>query len=288
MPKNVEIFKTSEAREQYSAAYDKALKLWPIPYHELYIPTRFGLTHVIASGSEGATPLILLHPAGIPAIIWYRNVKLFSQYFRTYAVDVIGEVNKSVPIKPIQNRQELADWIIDLFKELKIDSAHMIGNSFGGFLTVNTAIYLPKMVEKIVLISPAATFVQMWAWYWYFFPAYLTGSKYLLRRAYDWIWHGFPIDDCIAQVRAITRVSGIPRHVPPSIFSDDELRKIKTPMLLLIGDREVIYKPEKAIQRATRLITNIETAIVKNANHNAEYTASEEVNRKVIDFLNKA
>jgi pimeloyl-ACP methyl ester carboxylesterase len=285
MPKNVEIFRTAEAREQYSEAYEKALKLWPVPYHELYVPTRFGLTHVIVSGLEEGTPLILLHPAGVPAIIWYRNIESFGKYFRTYAIDVIGEVNKSIPLKPIQSRQELADWIIDLFKELKIDSAHMIGNSFGGFLTLNTALYLPRQVEKIVLISPAATFVQMWGWYLYFFPAYLTRSKYLLRRAYDWIWQGFPIDDSIAQVRAITRASGVPKHIPPSLFNDNELKKIKTPTLLLIGDREVIYNPAKAIRRATRLIANIETAIVKNANHNAEYTASEEVNRKVIEFL---
>ena len=285
MSKNISVFKTAEAEEQYNAAYEAALKLWPVSYSEVYIPTRFGLTHVIVSGPDDATPLVLLHPAGSPAIIWYRNVAAFSRYFRTYAVDVIGEVNKSVPITPIQDRQELADWIVDLFSGLKIDSAHMIGNSFGGFLTLNTAVYLPERLKKIVLISPAATFVQIWALYWYYFPAYLTGSKYLLKRAYDWIWQDFPIDECIAQIRAITRASGIPHHIPPSVFSDEELRKIKTPTLLLIGDREVIYNPEKAIQRASQFLPKLKTEMIKNANHNAEYTAAEEVNKKVLDFL---
>lgn len=285
MSKNISVFKTSEAKEQYNAVYETALKLWPIPYNELYIPTRFGLTHVIASGSDEAPPLVLLHPAGSPAIIWYRNVAAFSRHFRTYAVDVIGEVNKSFPTSPIQSRQELADWIVDLFSGLKIESAHMVGNSFGGFLTLNTALFLPERLKKIVLISPAATFVQMWAWYWYFFPAYLTGSKYLLRRAYDWIWQDFPIDECMAQLRAITRVSGVPCHIPPSVLGDQELRKIKTPTLLLIGDQEVIYKPEKAIRRASQLVTNLKAEMIKNANHNAEYTAAEEVNEKILDFI---
>jgi len=283
--KNLSVFKSTEAEEQYNAAYKAALKLWPIPYEELNVPTRFGLTHVIASGPDEATPLVLLHPAGSPAIIWYRNVAAFSRHFRTYAIDVIGEVNKSVPTVPIQSRQELADWIVDLFSGLKIESAHMVGNSFGGFLTLNTALYLPERLKKIVLISPAATFVQIWAFYLYYFPAYLTGSKYLLRRAYDWIWQDFPIDDCLAQIRAITRASGIPHHIPPSVFSDEELRKLKTPTLLLIGDREVIYKPEKAIRRATQLVPHLKAEIIKNANHNAEYTAAEKVNEKILDFI---
>ena len=284
-PQKLRVFKTMEAEEQFYAAYDAALKLWPISYNELHIPTRFGLTHVIASGPDEAPPLVLLHPAGSPAIIWYRNVAPLGRHFRTYAVDVIGEVNKSVPTIPIQSRQELADWIVDLFSGLKIESAHMVGNSFGGFLTLNTALYLPERVKKIVLISPAATFVQIWAWYRYFFPAYLTGSKYLLRRAYDWIWQDFPIDESLAQIRAITRASGIPRHIPPTVFRDEELRKIETPTLLLIGDREVIYEPHKAIRRASQFLPNLKAEIIKNANHNAEYTAAEEVNKKVLDFI---
>ena len=285
MSKSISIFKTPEAEAQYHAAYQAALELWPLPYRELYIPTRFGLTHVIASGPEEGSPLVLFHPAGSPAVIWYRNAAAFGQHFRIYAVDVIGEVNKSVLTVPIRTRQELADWVVDLFGGLKLESALIVGNSFGGFLTLNTALYLPDRVEKIVLISPAATFVPMWAWYWYFFPAYLIRSKFLLKRAYDWIWQGFPIDDCIAQIRAITRASGIPHHIPPSVFRDEELRKVKTPTLLLIGDQEVIYKPERAIRRAARLVPHLKAEIIRNANHNAEYTAAEEVNKKILSFI---
>jgi pimeloyl-ACP methyl ester carboxylesterase len=285
MSKKINVFKTTEAEKQYYAAYETALQLWPIPYAELYIQTRFGVTHVIASGPNEALPLVLLHPAGSPAVIWYRNVAAFSRYFRVYAVDVIGEVNKSMPSVEIQSRQELADWVVDLFDGLGIESSHMVGNSFGGFLTLNAALYLPERLKKIVLISPAASFVQIWAWYRYFFPAYVIGSNYLLKRAYDWIWQDFPIDECLAQIRAITSASGIPHHIPPSVLSDQELRQIKMPTLLLIGDREVIYEPRKVFERASQLVTGIKTELIKNANHNAEYTAAKEVNEKILDFL---
>jgi pimeloyl-ACP methyl ester carboxylesterase len=285
MVRKIRVFRSPESEAQYNAAYDAALKLWPVPYEELTVPTRFGDTHVIACGPKDAAPLVLFHPAGCGATIWYRNAGPFSQHFRTYAVDTIGEVNKSILTRPTASRREFADWIVELFKGLQIESAHIVGNSFGGFLTLNTALYLPAQARKIVLISPAATFVQMWPWIWHFFPAYMTGSRYLLSKAYDWIWQGFPRDECIAQLREITMLSGVPHHVPPSTFSDEELRKIRTPTLLLIGDHEVIYRPEQAIQRATRLVAGLKAEIIPNANHNAEYTAAEAVNEKVLDFL---
>jgi pimeloyl-ACP methyl ester carboxylesterase len=285
MSKNISVFRSPEDEAQHKTVYEAALRMWPVPYEELYIPTRFGDTHVIASGPKEAAPLVLFHPSGCGAAIWYRNVGPFSQHFRTYAVDTMGEVNKSILAQPVRSRQEFADWIVDLFSGLQIENADLVGNSFGGFLTLNTALYLPSRVKKMVLISPAATFVQMWAWTWHFFPAYMIGSKHLLLKAYDWIWQGFPSDECIQQLRAITRVSGVPHHVPPSVFSDEELRKIQTPTLMLIGDHEVIYKPELAIRRATRLMSGLRAEIVPNANHNAEYTAPDLVNAKILDFL---
>jgi hypothetical protein len=54
-------FKTPEGEAAYLAAYDAALKLWPVPYDEIDIPTRFGTTHVVVSGPKDAPPLVLLH-----------------------------------------------------------------------------------------------------------------------------------------------------------------------------------------------------------------------------------
>lgn len=69
------------------------------------------------------------------------------------------------------------------------------------------------------------------------------------------------------------------------MFSDKELRTIQTPILLLIGDHEVIYKPEDAIRRATRLVPGLKAAIIPNANHIAEYTAANTINKKILEFF---
>jgi pimeloyl-ACP methyl ester carboxylesterase len=87
------------------------------------------------------------------------------------------------------------------------------------------------------------------------------------------------------QLRATSALTGRPRHWSPTVFSDEELKKIKTPVLLLIGDHEVIYKPEDAIRRATQLVAGLKAEIIPNANHIAEYTAADWVNAKILEFF---
>jgi pimeloyl-ACP methyl ester carboxylesterase len=295
MPEKISLFRSPTSKAQFYAAYEAVLKQWPTPYEALYIPTRFGETHVIVSGSGEAPPVVLLPPGGGHAPIWVRNVRSLSQFFRMYAVDIIGELNKSIPIRPIRSHREFMDWMTDLFDGLEIEKADLVGNSNGGFFAVETALYLPKRVKKVVLISPAATFVQMWAWWWHLLiPAHiiapLVGSERMIQNAYAWLWQDFPMDECYADLRAISKVAGA-RYRPsinsaiPRVFSDEELRSIHTPVLLLIGDHEVIYKPARVIRRATRLMTGLKAELVPNANHSAQYTAPEFVNAKILEFL---
>jgi pimeloyl-ACP methyl ester carboxylesterase len=289
-PDKISVFRSPKAEAQYRGAYAVMLNQWPVPFEELYIPTRFGDTHVIASGAKEAPPLVLFHSAGSGALLWYRNVDELSQRYRTYAVDVIGEVNPSITTRRLTTRQDCVDWIADLFNGLKIEKTDIIGNSFGGFLSFNTALYLPERVKKIVLISPAATFVQMWPFYWHIaFPykiGYLLHSKCVILSGFEWIWQGFPREANFKQYSELGKLSGFPcNQLPPPVYSDEELRQVRAPILLLIGDQEVIYKPEHAVQRATRLVVNLKAEIIPRANHSAQVTAAEVVNQRVLDFL---
>jgi pimeloyl-ACP methyl ester carboxylesterase len=285
-----------EIEKQFYSAYDAVIQQWPVPYEDLYVPTRFGETHVIASGLADASPVILLNPGGGSSAIWLHNIGPLSRQFRAYAVDVIGEMNKSLSTRAIKTLPEFIEWMNDLFGGLKIKSSHLVGNSNGGFLCLETALFLPEKVGKVVLISPAATFVQMWAfWLHVLIPAHvlapLIRSERMVLKAYDWLWQGFPKEPAYARLKKISVLGGYPRYRPtrntikPRVFSDGELRQIRTPILLLIGDHEVIYKPGAAIQRASRLLPDFRSKIIQNANHSAQYTAPETVNKLILDFF---
>jgi pimeloyl-ACP methyl ester carboxylesterase len=293
MAKNIKIFRSPEAQAQYYAAYEAMLQRWSVSLEELYIPTQFGETHVIASGSVDSPPLILFHSAGSGAVQWFGNVGPLSQQFRTYAVDVIGEVNKSITTRKLNQQQHFVDWIIELFEGLKISRTDLVGNSFGGMLAFTAALYIPERVKKVVLISPAATFVPIPAWVYHIAYPYKIGyslhSNSIIMSGFRWIWQNFPRDEIFMHYTELSKTSGFPSNqFMPPVYSDEQLRKIQTPMLLLIGDHEVIYNPERVIRRATRLVAGLKAEIVPNANHNAQVTAPDLVNDKILEFLSNS
>jgi pimeloyl-ACP methyl ester carboxylesterase len=298
MPEKLRHFWSQKLEDEFNKVYDNAMQKWPVPYEDIYVSTTFGKTHIVASGPQGADPVVLLNPGGGSATIWNHNIEPLSQHYRAFAVDVIGEMNKSEPTRPIRNHPQFKQWMTNLMDGLEIQSAHIIGNSNGGFFTLETAYLMPKRTKKVVLISPAATFIQMWAWLLkLLIPAHMVAplihSESMVHNAYDWLWQGFPRDPADERLKYIAVVAGYPRYRPsinsftPHVFSDEELRQIHAPVLLLIGDHEVIYNADRVIQRATRQVPNLIAEIVPNANHCAQYTAPEFVNRKILEFLKK-
>lgn len=90
-------FAAVESGLRFYQAYDQSLSLWPIESEAFYVSTRFGKTHIIASGPKDAPSLILLHGGLFSSAMWYPNIAALSRQFRTYAVDIIGDKNKSIP-----------------------------------------------------------------------------------------------------------------------------------------------------------------------------------------------
>jgi len=75
-------FKTPEGEAAFLAAYDAAMKLWPVPYEEMDIPTQCGMTHVVVSGPKDAPPVVLLHGYWATSTMWVPNIADFSTDYR--------------------------------------------------------------------------------------------------------------------------------------------------------------------------------------------------------------
>ena len=90
-------FKTPEGEAAYLAAYDAAMKLWPVPYEEI---GRFRPVWDDArrrQGPKDAPPLVLLHGYMATSAMWSPNIADFSKDYRVYAIDVMGQPSKSIP-----------------------------------------------------------------------------------------------------------------------------------------------------------------------------------------------
>ncbi len=286
----LQMFRSEAVRARYLALYDQRVRDWPVPYEELYLPTRYGKTYVIASGAHDAPPLMLLPCMMGSATMWRANVAGLSRHFRTYAIDVIGEPNKSKTEKLIWSRRGFADWLEDLLDALAVPQASIVGNSYGAFLALNQALLTPHRVDRVVLISPAGTFRRLpLKFFYYVFLASglrLRGLHALGRR---WITNGVSLDLCETsweRMMALATFEGARMNfVAPAVFSTAELERIRAPTLLLIGDKEVLYEPHTTLELAKRRMRNLQAEIICNANHTAGLTRPDEVNERILRFL---
>ena len=57
------------------------------------------------------------------------------------------------------------------------------------------------------------------------------------------------------------------------------------PTLFLIGDHEIMYEPQKALDCATRLIPNLQVELIPNASHMLNSDQPEGVDARVLKFL---
>lgn len=281
-----------EGEAEFLASYDAALAKWPVPYESIHVPTRFGSTHVIASGPKGAPPLVLLHAYGTSATMWLPNVAELSKTYRTYMIDTIGDANKSIYSRPIKSRPEGVEWLSDVLDGLKIEQAHLGGISYGGWLTLNFAMAAPHRLKRVVLLAPAASIAPLsWMFYVRFLAPVLFPTKWVVDSAFRWMsGTGEVVDQGLAEQMylAIKHFRFPKGGTYPTVFTDDELQSVRVPTLLLIGGREVIYDPNSAIDRATRFIPNIQAAIVPGAGHLPSAEQPAVVNRYILDFLNEA
>lgn len=283
------VFKSREGELHYREAYDNVLQHWPIPYEELDLPTRFGWTHVIASGNKDAPALLLLPSFAGSATVWRPNIEALSQHYRTYAVDVIGQAGKSVQSRLLKNRHDFADWILDLLDALGVQRASIVGSSYGGFLAMSQALLTPDRVGHIVLISPAGTFAGGLLW------VFLRGMlKRLLsprkeRDIADMLGNGATLhadDIAWGELMNITlKESARPNLISADVFTREQLATVKSPVLLLIGDQELLYNPHKTLQKALARMPALKGEIVPNAHHLAALACPDFVNPRILEFL---
>ncbi len=294
MTQYLPVFATEAGRAETLERYDAIVKHWPVPYSELDIETSGGMTHVIASGPVDGEPVILLHAYFATATSWYRTVAALSERYRTYAVDILGDVGRSRPTRAMVSLEDFAQWFTELADRLGVSRVHLIGNSVGGFIASFCAMKLKGRVGSLVLIAPAATIHSMPAFYTHMFipkmvhvmAPWMPGCERSMNRAVDWMNAGLPSDgpwDALFRL-TLTHGTGAIRMFP-RVYSPEEFAQVEAPTLLLIGDHEKIYSPEAAAAAAIRLVPGIAAEFVAGAHHIAAIAQPVPVGSRILQHL---
>jgi pimeloyl-ACP methyl ester carboxylesterase len=282
-------WKTEAGQRAYLDLYEQLLASWPVTYQSRLVATRFGETHVVISGGEALPPLVLLHAGtGFGVAQWMPNIAELALEHRVYAVETVGAPGKSIHTKPVTTRADCADWLADLFDGLELTAPAIAGSSQGGWFALNLALLKPERVGVLVLLAPAAAIAPFKFPVGWFIKC---GSKMPAWTAGPTFNTNFK-DPSKIRPEYVALIKLHMKHyryqqkaIIPFGFPTEELPGLQPPTLLLIGTREMVYEPRKTLERAERLIPDIEAELVPDAGHVMNMEIPHLISSRILDFL---
>lgn len=106
----------------------------------------------------GTGPAVVMLHGGGPGASgvsnYSRNIDALAQHYRVIVPDMPGYGRSVKGVDQSDPFGYLADMIRGLLDALHIDTAHLIGNSYGGAAALRLALDTPDRVDKLVLMGP--------------------------------------------------------------------------------------------------------------------------------------
>lgn len=284
-------FASAEGAANYFSAYHDGMTNLPEPTDQWDIDTDFGSVRVYRFGDDSGTPLVLLPGRQAATPLWRANLPDLLQLRTVYTIDLLGEPGYSVQQKPISNDADQAAWLDQVFEGLRLQKAHLLGLSIGGWTAINFGLHYPDRVASMTLLDPAMSFA----------PVSLKmiivslGSVFpwlpqtLRHRLLSWMSGGSQSSNDVPEGRLIS--SGMRdftlRLPTPRPFTDGQLQSLDLPVLAVIAGSSIIQNPQKALRRAKALLPQGTVEFWPDASHalNGEYP--ELIAQKTAELLAK-
>ncbi|WP_415975374.1 alpha/beta fold hydrolase [Rhodococcus sp. 077-4] len=214
--------------DEFYSAYDRVLQKWPADTQSIDVRTVHGTTRINACGPVDAPPLVLLPGAGATSTVWFANVSSLSQHYRVYAVDLMGDVGRSVGGgRSIDSVDELLNWLTAVLDELNLPTAAVCGHSYGAMIALAYALRKPGRVDALTLLDPNACFGSMRPRYLlHAIPILLSPNEERQRRFVRWETDGLLLDSDWLDVLALgaadfpTAKTIVPKRPKPAAFEN--------------------------------------------------------------------
>jgi pimeloyl-ACP methyl ester carboxylesterase len=259
------VYRTDEARRSVEQRYREILSQWPVPHARSVVRTRQGDTSVVSSGPEGAPPVVLLHGAGFNSVAWVDDVAAWSRTHRLYAVDVVGEPGLSAPSRPPLGSDAYAEWLDDVLDGLGEARAAFVGTSLGGWLALDYALRRPGGIGRqrygVVLASLFLVLLGE------------RGRRAALRLALG------PVpgpgvaaarvasSDVLAEYALLIQRSYRPRRDRLPVFTDEHLRHLDVPLLVVAGARDRMLDAHDTARRLRHVRPDATVVLHPDAGH---------------------
>lgn len=200
------------------------------------------------------TPLVLIHGGGSTIYTTFgRVLHDFAKTHKVIAVEMQAHGYTADIDRPLSFQQD-ADDIASLLKQLNIDKANIFGFSNGASTTLQFAIRHPKMTNKIIIASTFYKKAGARDWFWDMMSKPTFAG--MPQQYKDTFLKINPDTNALHRMyeRDVARMQSFPD------ISDEQMKSIKAPAFIIIGDRDVTTAEHAGEMH--RLISNSRLAII--------------------------
>jgi pimeloyl-ACP methyl ester carboxylesterase len=266
-----------------------------------YATTNDGVELYYEEAGSGQA-LIFVHEFAGDWRSWEPQMRFFSRYFRCITYSARGYLPSSVPEDPASYSQARArDDVIAVLDHLKIDSAHVVGLSMGGFAALHIGIAYPERARSIVIAgcgygaepdkkqqfrdeceAVAQMFDRDAAQASKKYTIGPTRVQYQNKDPRGWAEFAQQMGEHSAQGSANT-LRGVQKERPSLWELVDDMRRITVPALIVSGDEdEPCLEPSLLMKRS---IPSAGLVVFPRAGHTNNLEDPEPFNRALLDFF---
>jgi pimeloyl-ACP methyl ester carboxylesterase len=229
--------------------------------------------------------------------MFQSQIDFLKHNYTVIAYDHRGQGQSDVTDGPIDMDLLTLD-ALELIDKIVGKPVHFVGLSMGGFVGMRLAARFPDKIKSLVLLetSSNAEPVENLPKYKFlngivkWFGVVPTVANAVMKIMFAQSWLENPINSQVVKKwskELQSNKKSITRSVEAVIFRkgvEDEIRRIKCPTMIVVGDEDVATKPEKAkfIQMS---IPNAVLHVVPGAGHSSSIEKPEEINRLISSWM---
>lgn len=245
-------------------------------------------------------PILLVHGSG-PGVTawanWQLNIPAFSESFRVIAPDMVG-FGYSDSIGQITDKKVWVDQLARLLDTLGINQISMVGNSFGGGITLAFMVAHPDRVDRAVLMGPAGLnfpITPALDFVWGYEPSVKAMREALKMLAWD---HSRLTDELVeSRYQASMRpgahepykatFGGPDRQRGISLLASDEedIAALPHEVLILHGKSDQVIPLDSSV-RLANLLSRSDLHVFGECGHWVQIERMASFNNMVTDFFN--
>ncbi|MFJ8113697.1 alpha/beta fold hydrolase [Streptomyces sp. NPDC096132] len=280
----------------------------PPPMRESLLDVR-GKKIFVAETGDGP-PVLLLHGGGPGASgvsNYARNIAELAKDHRVVVPDLPGYGRSTKGVDRADPFGHLADAIRGLLDVLRLDRAHLVGNSYGGACALRLALDTPDRVDRMVLMGPGGIGTtralptpglnSLLTYYSGDGPSRLKLERFIRDHL---VFNAADVPDAVIDARYEASIDPEVIAAPPlrrpsgpnalrtlwkmDFTRDPRLARLPVPTLVLWGAADRVNRPSGGRMLADRM-PNCDLYEVANTGHWVQFERAELFNRVCADFL---